>query len=385
MGRRASSVSGFARRARVGVVAGVVVIALVVVGVVVATGGGGKTNHLTAYFTRTVGLYNGNDVRILGVKVGKIDSITPQGTRVKVEMSYDGSDKLPATVDAVVIEPSIVSDRYVQLSPGYTTGPTLSNNAVLQTDRTRVPLELDQVFGNLNSLNVALGPKGANRHGALSRLVEVGAKNLRGNGTRFNGALKEFAAAISTLAGSRGNLFSTVGHLQKFTTTLADNDGGVRELNTNLAKVGGQLAGERKDLGAALANLATALSAVNSFVANNRTTLTGDIHGLAKVTNVLTKEKKAITQFTDIAPLALSDLGLSYDPVAKTLDTKSDTPEPIEKGGPSGAICELLTTLGLGALVPAVEGCSKAADKKTTVQSVTRRPKSLTDLLGVGR
>ena len=42
--------------------------------------GGSKTNHVTAYFTETVGLYTGNDVRILGVKVGKIDSITPEGT-----------------------------------------------------------------------------------------------------------------------------------------------------------------------------------------------------------------------------------------------------------------------------------------------------------------
>lgn len=377
--------AGFGRRAGAGIVAGVIVVALIVVGVLVVTSGGGKTDHLTAYFTRTVGLYTGNDVRILGVKVGRVDSITPDGTHVKVVMSYDGGDKLPATVDAVVIEPSIVSDRYIQLSPGYTTGATLPDNAVLQTDHTRVPLELDQVFGNLNSLNVALGPKGANKHGALSRLIEIGAKNLRGNGAQFNAAFKEFSAAISTLAGSRGDLFATVSHLQQFTTTLANNDGGVRELNVNLAKVGGQLAGERKDLGAALANLATALSAVNNFVASNRANLTGDIHGLAKVTNVLSKEKEAITQFTDVAPLALSDLGLTYDPIAKTLDTKSDTSAPITQGGPSGALCQLFTTLGLPTVLAGIPGCTKPTGH-TAVQTVTRHPgSSLTDILGVAR
>jgi phospholipid/cholesterol/gamma-HCH transport system substrate-binding protein len=380
MGRIAALV----RRAGSGLIAVVLVVALIVVGVIVVTSGGGKTYHVTAYFKKTVGLYTGNDVRILGVKVGKIDSITPDGAQVKVVMSYDGSDKLPATVDAVIVEPSIVSDRYIQMSPGYTGGPTLPNNAVLQSDHTRVPLELDQIFGNLNQLDAALGPNGANKKGALSRLVEVGAANLKGNGGHLNKTIRAFSAAISTLAGSRGDLFATVDHLQSFTTTLADNDGGVRKLNANLAKVGGQLAGERKDLGAALANLATALSAVNNFVSTNRNSLTGDIHGLANVTNVLTKEKEAITQFTDLAPLALSDLGLSYDPESMTLDTKSDTAEPITAGGPSGAICQLLQTLQLSSLLGAVEGCSKTAhNTAVTIQPGKDRATSLSGLLGV--
>ncbi|HEX3823039.1 MAG TPA: MCE family protein [Mycobacteriales bacterium] len=392
MGRIGTSIAGFSRRGGLGILAGIVVLALIIVGVVVAVSGNSKTNHVTAYFTSTVGLYQGNDVRILGVKVGKIDSITPDGKQVRVVMSYDGNDKLPATVDAVVVEPSIVSDRFIQLTPGYTGGAMLPDNAVLQTSRTRVPLELDKIFGNLNSLDVALGPKGANRDGALSRLVEVGAKNLRGNGARFNSAIKEFAAAISTLAGSRGDLFATVSNLSKFTKTLADSDGGVRTLNANLAKVGGQLAGERQDLGAALSNLSTALSAVNSFVAANRNNLTGDIHGLAKVTNVLTKEKTAITEFTDIAPLALSDLGLTYDPVAQTLDTVSDATEPITANGPSGSLCELLNTLGVTGIIPDIQGCtgpppikSGKSSAATNGQSVGKHPTSLSDLLGAGQ
>jgi phospholipid/cholesterol/gamma-HCH transport system substrate-binding protein len=380
-----------------GIIAGVLVLALIVVGVVLLSSGGGKTKHITAYFTRTVGLYTGNDVRIMGVKVGTIDSITPAGPRVKVVMSYDADDKVPQSVGAVVITPSIVSDRYIQLSPAYRPGQTLlPDNAVLgcppdQPDagacsvQTRVPLELDQIFGNLDQLNRALGPKGANRHGALSRLIQVGAANLKGNGGHFNKTLRAFSAAISTLAGSKDDLFATVSHLQSFTSTLAKNDGGVRALNTNLAKVGGQLAGERRDLGAALANLATALSAVNNFVSANKNSLTNDIHGLAKVTNVLTKEKEAITQFTDLAPLALSDLGLTYDPQSMTLDTKSDTAAPISQGGPSGAICQLFQTIGLGNLLPDITGCGSSSKANTPLTHTTnsRNPKSLTDLLGV--
>jgi phospholipid/cholesterol/gamma-HCH transport system substrate-binding protein len=362
------------------IIIGALVLAIVAVGAVVGLRGSTPSKHITAYFPRTIGLYKGNDVRVLGIKVGKVDSLTPDGNRVKVTMSYSGNQKIPAGADAELIEPSIVSDRYVQLSPAYTSGPVLGNDAVLNLDRTRTPLELDNIFENINSLDVALGPHGANAKGALSRLVDISAKNLAGNGPRLNGAIKEFAAAISTLAGSRGNLFSTVSALQKFTTTLAHHDGGVRALNSNLATVGGQLAGERRDLGAALANLAQALSAVNTFVATNRTALTGDVHGLAGVTNVLTKEKEAITEFTDQAPLALSDLGLSFDSRATTLDTKADTSVPLTTGGPAGALCQVLNQLGLLNVLGKPAGCSS---NQTTSLVNNPHATSLSQLLQV--
>ena len=94
--RRLGDVFGdLVRRFGAGVVAFVAVVVLLIVAVTVAvTTGGGKTYHLTAYFTRTVGLYTGNDVRIMGVKVGKIESITPVGPQVKVVMAYDGDDRV---------------------------------------------------------------------------------------------------------------------------------------------------------------------------------------------------------------------------------------------------------------------------------------------------
>jgi phospholipid/cholesterol/gamma-HCH transport system substrate-binding protein len=393
------------RRLGSGVIAAVVVVAIIAALIIVATTGGAKQNKLTAYFTKTIGLYTGNDVRLMGVKIGHIDSITPDGPVVKVVMSYDSKVKVPADAQAVVFAPSIVSDRYIQLTgPGdtlktqiYSGGPTLANDAVLGctpqqaqaaqgaatqpacAGQTSVPLELDAIFGSINKLDVALGPNGANKKGALSELLKVGAANLKGNGAAFNRALSEFSQAISTLAGSRGDLFGTVSNLQKFTSTLAQDNGGVRQLNTNLATVGTQLAAERKDLGGALSNLASALTAVNTFVAQNRTNLTGDIHGLATVTNVLTKEKEAITQFTDLAPLALSDLSLSYDPESQTLDTKGDLTTQLTRTGPAGTLCQLLSTLGLSGLLGGIQGCN--ATHKVVTNNHHVAP-SLAQLLG---
>jgi len=325
------------------VAAAVVLAAGAGTGVALASAGGsGGTHHITAYFTRTIGLYQGNDVRVLGVKIGKIDKLTVNGTRVRVDISYDGKYKLPADVKAVLVPPSVVSDRFIQLAPAYTGGPVLPDNQTLDTDRTVVPLEFDEIFRNLDEMNNALGPKGANRYGALSRLVDISAKNLEGNGEVLNGALKEFSAAISTVAGSRTDLFATVRNLQQFSAMLAKNDGGVRALNANLARVGTQLAGERKDLGAALANLSTALQLISQFVSDNRTQLTSDIHKLTKVTSVLSREKEALTQVIDLAPFALSNLALAGDTKAHTLDTKDESGQPFTPGPASlGVLCQL--------------------------------------------
>ena len=45
---------------------------------------------MVAYFTNSNGIFVGDDVRILGVAVGKIDKIEPQPERVKITFWYDG-------------------------------------------------------------------------------------------------------------------------------------------------------------------------------------------------------------------------------------------------------------------------------------------------------
>src|SRR5215210_7053150 len=148
-----------------------IVVPLIVVALLVALAftwlGGEEPKTLTAHFPRTVSIYEGSDVRVLGVPVGTVDTVTPSGTDVEVTMSYDASVKIPRDAAAVIVSPSIVGDRVVQLTPVWTEGPVLADGATLEADRTAGPLELDQVYQSLDDLTVALGPNGANAEGAL--------------------------------------------------------------------------------------------------------------------------------------------------------------------------------------------------------------------------
>jgi phospholipid/cholesterol/gamma-HCH transport system substrate-binding protein len=335
-------------------VAGAAVVAIVIaVGVVFFVGGGTQDKKLTAYFSRTVGLYHGNDVDIRGVKVGKVTDIKPAGKRVKVTMTYDGDETLPKDVHAVLVPPQIVSPRYIALTPVYKGGAKLADGATLSMKKTATPLELDQIFRNTNDLLTALGPNGANKNGALSKLVDVGAANLKGNGKQLHDTLAGFADAVATLSHNRKNLFGTVTALQKFTTTLANSDQGVRRINGQLADVATYLSGERKELGEALANLATALGQVHGFVKDNRKTLTTDISKLNHVTNAVLSKKKSLVSFLDVAPLALLNLGLLYDPNNFTLDTRAvnlvELPKLLRQ-----TICNQLDPTALNSISPAL-------------------------------
>ena len=282
---------------------------------------------LTAHFPRTISLYEGSDVRVLGVAVGTVDSVTPSGTDVVVEMSYDPEVKVPADAKAVIISPSIVGDRFVQLTPAYDGGDVLASGATLQTDETSVPLELDEIYENLDQLNVALGPTGANRNGALSDLLEVTAENFGGEGEQFNQTIRDFADFSQTLSNNREEFFGSARALQGFISTLAANDRTVRRFNQSMADVSTVLEGEKEELAAALDNLAVALGEVSTFVRDNRAILGRNIKGLNRVAKVLVRQRAALDEILTAAPLALNNLALTFNPQSGTLDTRSNMGE----------------------------------------------------------
>jgi len=353
----------------------IVLVLIVAALILVLPGGGSKT--ITADFPRAVSLYKGSDVRILGIKVGEVTDVTPSGTKVRVAMKYDKKYKVPATAKAAVISPSIVGDRFVQLTPVYRTGAVLPDKATLGLDRTATPLELDQIFGSINDLTKALGPEGANKPdetgtGALTRLLDSTAKNFGGQGVQFNQTLKNLSKLTKTLSNNKDELFGTISEVEKFTDTLSKGDDTVRKFNDSLASGASLLADERDDLANVVQNLGVALTQVRSFVSENRTALTTNIKGLNQISKVFVKNRAALDESLKYAPEALNNLALAYNETSGTLDTRANIGEVVNQltAKPSVVLCailpdqcstlkSLLSVLGLGrapALSPDAEG-----------------------------
>ena len=321
----------------------VAVAAIVVAGVLLMMPDQEK-KFVTASFPRTVSLYEGSDVRILGVPVGKVESVTPAGTDVTVKMWYDAKYKVPSDAKAVIITPAIVGDRFVQLTPVYRGGPALADGATMSTQSTSTPLELDEVYQSIDDLTVALGPKGANKEGALTRLLDTTARNFAGQGAQFHQTIEDLGKLTGTLDNNKEELFGTARQMERFVSVLAENDQTVRDFNQSLAGASNVLAGERKDLAATLKNLGIAMQQVSGFVRENRESLGENIDGLNRVTKILVKQRNALDEVLNTAPLALNNLFLTYNPSAGTLDTRSnqgETPGQVE-ADPAGFLCSIL-------------------------------------------
>lgn len=360
------------------------ILVLVVVGVLVISGAaalltGGGEKQMTAVFPRTVSVYEGSDVRVLGVKVGTVDTIEPAGTSVKVSMSYDETVKVPQDVNAAIIAPSVVGDRYVQLTPVYESGAVLENGASLGLDRTAVPLELDEIYQHLSDLAVALGPDGANQNGSLTRLLNSTARNFGGQGQKFHETIRDLSQFTTTLDNRKEDLFGTAREIEVFVRALEENDQTVRDFNDSLQSAADLLEDERDDLAAAMRNLGNAMTVVRGFVNENEDALSRNIKGLVKVTDVFVKRRAELDETLGVAPTALANLFHTYNTSTGTLDTRTNFSynEDLLVEDPAAFLCEVTGATGnaaCDALTEVLGGAGRAAVGAAAPASATPPP-----------
>ena len=303
-------------------------VALLLVGaLLLALGNRDGKRYLTVDFPQTNSLYKGSDVKILGVAVGRIEKLTPRGDVVRVKLSYEGDVRLPQDVKAVVVSPSIVGDRFVQLAPAYGGGEALKDNAFLPVSRTAVPVELDTIYKSLDDLAVALGPDGANKDGALSRLLKDTAGQIDGQGAQLNQTIRNYGKFSKTLSNNKEELFGSLQEVRDFVQLLNRNDSTVRAFNDSTARVSTVLEGERLDLEATLRELSLALVDVNKLVKDNRGILRKNVKNLRVFSQTLADRTDELEQITVAAPTALVNVSLAYNPKEGTLDTRNNLSE----------------------------------------------------------
>jgi phospholipid/cholesterol/gamma-HCH transport system substrate-binding protein len=281
-----------------------------------------RSRTLTVEFPSAVSIFTGSEVRVMGVKIGDVTSVVPEGDRVRVRLQYDEKYKLPKDAKAAIVMPTLVADRFVQIAPAYTSGPALDDDAVLKMDETATPVELDRIYQSLLDLTKALGPNGANKDGALNTLLTAGNKALAGNGALGNQTLKDLSKAVTTFGNNSGPLFASVQNMSEVTQTLSDNDQFVSQFMTDLAGAADQLNGESDDLKKALASLAQAIVKVRGFVHDNKKEVTGTVSDFNQVLASIAKEKESLNTMLVVGPVGLGNLANAYDTFSGSIGSR---------------------------------------------------------------
>ncbi|MGV0714955.1 MCE family protein [Mycolicibacterium sp. XJ662] len=296
-------------------------VAILVAALVVAlrTDEAARRINVVAYFTNSNGIFVGDEVRILGVPVGRIDSIEPEPTRVKISFSYDGIYDVPADAKAVILSPSLVTARTIQLTPAYTGGPVLQDEATIEQDRTAVPVEWDDFREQLERLTETLQPTEAGGVSALGSYVNTAADNLRGEGANIRRAVVQLAEAFSALGDHSDDIFSTVENLSILVSALQNSTELLRYLNQNVASVTHLLANDPEEVAGAVRDINYVVGDVRTFVGENRETLGTSTDKLSSVTQTLHESIDDIKQTLHLAPNTFQNFLNIYQPAQATM------------------------------------------------------------------
>jgi len=274
------------------------------------------TVNAVAYFSDTLALYAGDDVQIMGVRVGAIDAVEPAGDKMKVTFHYDRKYRVPANASASILNPSLVASRAIDLSPRYTGGPQLHDNAVIPLERTQVPVEWDELRGQITHIVTQLGPTASQPKGPVGETIESFADGLAGKGRQINTTLTNLSEALSAVNDGRGDFFAVLKSLAVFVNALHDSDQQFVALNGDLAQFTTSLTNDDRELAEAIDQVDHLLATTRKFVEDNGPALTKDIQNLAEVTTAILQPtpRNGLETALHVLPTMGTNFTNIYDP-----------------------------------------------------------------------
>ena len=217
----------------------------------------GATTPYGAIFTDVYGLHPGDDVRMAGVRVGRIQDVELDGAVAKVSFIVQSDQRLYGNTMASVLYENIIGQRHLALSLDET-GSTeqLPPNSVIPLEQTEPSFDVGTMLNGFEPMFTLLNAEDAN--------------NLT-------------LGLIETFQGDRSSLTALVDQTTTFTETLAGRDKVLGDTITSLSRVTGNLAEQSDNLDHTLSQTS---QVVEEFDAR-RPELKSSMGSLARVTRGL--------------------------------------------------------------------------------------------------
>lgn len=273
-------------------------------------GAGGLT--LTAQFRDSAGLFVGNDVGVLGVHVGKVTRIDPDGPLVNVTLQIDPGVRIPRDAGAVIVSRSVATDRYVELTPVFASGATMASGTTIALAKTRNPVEFDEVLKSVDDLTSAVAGPGQ-KSSAFGDVIKMLAQTLDGNGSRIAQTTKDLNAALQAVDGGSGDAAAILGNLDTLTTALASNDTAVRSFSDNVTRATTMLDDEHQLLGQTFDALAVMLRKVAGFSEDHRARIGTQLEDITTISRTLLKHQDEFAETLGTMPLLLQNVQKAVD------------------------------------------------------------------------
>ena len=265
----------------------------------------GDQRRISADFENVAGLYAGNEVDVLGVPVGHVDSVAAKGRYVQVTMVLDHDVDVPADAMAALVNPQLITNRHIELSPAYNgTGPTMADGAHIPLPRTRVPVELDRILATFDQIGASL--QGDNQTGPMASRVLF--PLLNGNGDKLRQTLDALSGAFETTFANKDQISNTIVKLNEITEVIAQNDQTVRDFSGRLTELVNLMGQQAPGLQAVLTQLNDFVANTGAVVGQNKDQLAGALNRFVDISNQMRANARNLTEIVDVGPLMFQNL-----------------------------------------------------------------------------
>ncbi len=187
----------------------------------------GDTVGYTAVISDVFGLREGDDVRMAGVRVGRVEKIELQGDVAKVSFVVQSDQQLLGTTVASVTYQNIVGQRYLGLSLGDIGEPqALPPGSEIPLERTDPSFDVGALLNGYEPLFSALNPTDADN------LTKGVIESLKGDRASVVSLVDETARLTDSFAGRDQQLGQVITDLNVVVNNLAQHNDSLDEVIT---------------------------------------------------------------------------------------------------------------------------------------------------------
>jgi phospholipid/cholesterol/gamma-HCH transport system substrate-binding protein len=179
--------------------------------------GGGDTYY--AAFSESGGLKANDEVRIAGVRVGKVESVGLEGDHVKVTFRVDTKSAFGEDTQAAIKVKTLLGAMYLALEPAG--DGQLAEGSEIPVERTSSPYDVVDAFSGLADTSERIDTD------RLARSLTTLADLTRNTPEEFRGALQGVSQLSSNIAARNDQINTLLKNLKRVSAVLDERDGDI--------------------------------------------------------------------------------------------------------------------------------------------------------------
>lgn len=250
---------------------------------------GGDYSTYSAVFGDASRLQSGDSVRVAGVRVGTVESVSLQADRsVLVNFETDRNIALTNGTTAAVRYLNLVGDRYLELLDGPGSTRLLPAGSQIPRDRTKGALDLDLLLGGLRPVIQGLNPQDVNA--LTSSLIQI----FQGQGGTLDSLMSKTSSFSNTLGENNEVIQQLIDNLNDVVATLSKDGEKFSGTIDRLEQLVTSLAQDRDPIGDAITKIESGTASMADLLTQARPPLAGTVDQLNRMAPLLDDNKTVL-------------------------------------------------------------------------------------------